>query len=70
MSRPSTHLITLLYTALAAGAVLFAILGGINTTIIVIGVCIGVIAGTLSVITWKRSGPIGAPPSTTHERCS
>lgn len=64
MNRPSTHLVPLLYTALAAGALLFAILGGTNITIVVIGLCIAVIAGTLAAVTWKRSGPIGARIST------
>jgi hypothetical protein len=64
MNRPSTHLVPLLYTALAAGGLLFAILGGTDTTIVVIGLCIAVIAGTLAVITWRRSGPIGARIST------
>ncbi len=64
VSRPSTHLIPLLYTALSAAGVLLAILGGSNTTIVVVGLCIAVGAGGLAAVTWKRSGPIRAQIST------
>ncbi len=64
MNRPSTHLIPLLFTALASGGLLFAILGGSNIAIVVIGVCIAVAAGTIAVVAWKRSGPIGAKLAT------
>lgn len=64
MNRPSTHLVALLYTALAAGGLLFAILAGTNITIVIIGLCIAVAAGTMAAVTWKRSGPIGARIST------
>ena len=64
MNRPSTHLVPLLYTALAVGGLLFAILGGTNTTIVAIGVCIAIVAGTIAAITWRRSGPIGGRIST------
>ncbi len=59
MNRPSNHLVPLLYTALAAGGLLFAIVGGSNITIVAIGMCIAIVAGTIAVITWRRSGPIG-----------
>lgn len=64
MNRPSSHIVPLLYTALAAGGLLFAILGGTNTTIVLIGLCIAVVAGAIAAVTWRRSGPIGARIST------
>lgn len=64
MNRPSTHLVPLLYATFAAAGLLFAVLGGSNTTIVVIGLCIAVAAGTIAAVTWKRSGPIGAKLST------
>ena len=64
MNRPSTHLVPLLYTAVAAAGLLFAILGGSNIRMVVIGLCIAVAAGTVGAVTWKRSGPIGAKLST------
>ncbi len=64
MNRPSTHLLPLLYTALAAGGLLFAIIGGTNTAIVVIGLLIAVAAGTTAFIAWRRAGPIGGRIST------
>ena len=64
MNRPSTHLIPLLFTALAAGGLLFAVLGGSNIAFLVIGLCIAVVAGTIAAVAWRRSGPIGAKLST------
>ena len=64
MNRPSTHLVPLLYTALASGGVLGAILGGSNAAIVVIGLCIAVVAGAAATIAWRRSGPIGGRIST------
>lgn len=64
MNRPSTHLVPLLYAAVAAAGLLFAIVGGSNITISVIGLCIAVAAGTIAAVSWKRSGPVGARLST------
>lgn len=64
MNRQSTHLVPLLYTALAAGGLLFAILGGSNIALVVVGLCIAVAAGAVAAVTWRRSGPIGGRIST------
>ena len=64
MNRPSTHLVPLLYATVAAAGLLFAIVGGSNITISVIGLCIAVAAGTIAAVSWKRSGPVGAKLST------
>jgi hypothetical protein len=64
MNKPSTHLVPLLYTALAAGGLLLAILGGSNATIVTVGVIVALVAGTTAAIAWRRSGPIGGRIST------
>lgn len=64
MNRPSTHLVPLLYTALAAGGLLCAIIGGSNTAIVAIGLCIAVVAATTAAISWRRSGPLAGRIST------
>lgn len=64
MNRPSTHLLPLLCTTLASAGLLFAILGGSNAAMVVIGLCIAVAAGTIAAVTWRRSGPIGTRLST------
>lgn len=64
MNRPSTHFMPLVYAALAAGGLMFAILGGSNIAIVVIGLCIAVVAGTIATVTWRRSAPISDRIST------
>ena len=64
MNRPSTHLVPLLYTALASGGVLGAIIAGSNAAIVAIGLCITVIAGAAAAIAWRRAGSIGGRLST------
>jgi hypothetical protein len=58
MNRPSNHLVPLLYTALAAGGLLLAIVGGSNITIVAIGMCIAIVAGRRSH--HRDDPPIGA----------
>jgi len=60
MNRPATHLVPLLYTALAVGGLLFAILGGSNIAIVALGASISISAGAMAAVTWKQSGPIRA----------
>lgn len=64
VDRPSTHLVPLLYTALAAGGLLCALVGGSNAVILVIGVAVALVAGTAAAVAWRRSGPIGPRFST------
>jgi len=64
MNRPSTHLVPLLYIALASAGVLGAIIGGSNAAVVLIGLSIAVVAGTTAVVAWRRTGPIAAPTST------
>jgi hypothetical protein len=64
MNRPSTHLVPLLYTALAAAGALCAVIGGSNAVIVVVGLCVAVVAGTTAAIAWRRTGPLGGKIST------
>jgi hypothetical protein len=64
MHRNSTHLIPLLYTAVACGGLLFATIGGSNAALLAIGLSIAVVAGTTAGIAWRRSGPVGGRIST------
>ena len=58
MNRTSNHLVPLLYTAIAAGGVLVAIVGGTNRAMLIIGACIALAAGAAAVVAWRRSQPI------------
>lgn len=64
MNHSSTHLVSLLYTSLAAGGVLLAILGGTNSAVVVIGVIVALVFGTTAAVAWRRSGPVGHRIST------
>ena len=64
MTRTSTHLVPLLYTAVSAAGVLLAIVGGTNSTMLIAGLCIALAAAAMAAIAWRRSGPIGAGVST------
>lgn len=55
MNKTSGHLIPLLYTAIAASGVLLALVGGSNTTMLVIGACIALAAGAAATVAWRRS---------------
>lgn len=58
MNRTSNHLIPLLYTAIASGGVLLAIVGGSNRSMLIAGACIAVVAGAAATMAWRRSQPI------------
>jgi len=64
MNRVPNHLVPLLNTALAAAGVLLAIVGGTNLTMLIVGLCIAVVAGTMAVIAWRRAAPMGATIAT------
>ena len=64
MNRTSTHLVPLLYTAVAAAGLLLVIVGGTNSTTLIAGLCIAIAAAAMAAIAWRRSGPIGAGIST------
>lgn len=57
MTRNADHLVTIFYTALAGAGVLLAIVGGTNTTMLIVGLCITIVAGAMAAIAWRRNGP-------------
>lgn len=58
MNRQASHLVPLVYTAIAAAGLLFALVGGTNPAMLVIGLAIAVLAGTAAGMAWKRAQPI------------
>ena len=60
MNRPPSHVVPLLYTAVAIGGVLLAIVGGTNVAMLIVGACIAVAAGMMTAIAWRRAGPLRA----------
>ena len=64
MNRPSNHLVPLLYTALACGGLLFAVVGGSNAAVVAVGLTIAAVAGTTGGIAWRRAAPVGRTVST------
>ena len=64
MNRPPNNLVPLVYTALAAGGALVAIVAGTNVPGLITGLCIAVAAGIMAVLAWRRATPIrGAIPN-------
>ena len=66
MQRPSTHLVPLIYTAIAGAGVLLALVGGTNITLLIAGVVVAATAGTAAVVAWRRAAPIGRSIQTVH----
>ncbi len=64
MSRNPDHLVPLVYTAVAGGGVLLAVVGGSNTSMLIVGLCIAVAAGAMAAVAWRRSGPVRASVAT------
>ena len=64
MNRTSSHLIPLVYTAIAASGALLAIVGGTNRSSLIIGACIAIAAGAAAVVARRRSQPIASTLST------
>ena len=64
MTRNPNHLVPLLYTALAVGGALFAMVGGTNATMLVVGLCMAVAAGAMAIVSWRRAAPISAAVTT------
>ena len=64
MNRTPNHLVPLVYSAIATAGVLFAVVGGTNVTMLIVGACIAVVASAMAAIAWRRTGPIGGAVST------
>lgn len=64
MSRTPNRVVPLLYTAIAAGGLLLAIVGGTNAAMLAIGLGVALVSGFAAVVAWRRTGPIDAAIST------
>ncbi len=58
MNRNPDHLVPLVYTAVAAGGVLLAIVGGTSVAMLIAGLATAVVAGAMAAVAWRRSGPM------------
>ena len=63
--RSPSHLVPLIYTAVAGAGIVLALAGGSNVALLFVGLVVAAIAGTLAVIAWRRA-PIGGSVQTTH----
>lgn len=66
MHRSPSLLIPLIYTAVSGAGIVLALAGGTNAALLVVGLVVAAIAGTLAVIAWRRAAPIGGSVPTTH----
>jgi hypothetical protein len=57
MHKSSRALVPLLYFAVALAGFVTAIAGGTDPTPIVIGLAVTLVAGTIGIVAWRRSGP-------------
>ena len=64
--RSPSHLVPLIYTAVAGAGIVLALAGGSNVAMLIVGLVVAAIAGTLAVIAWRRAAPIGGSVQTTH----
>lgn len=66
MHRSPSPLVPLIYTAVSGAGILLALAGGTNATLLVVGLVVAAIAGTLAVVAWRRAAPVGGSVETTH----
>ena len=64
--RSPSHLIPLIYTAVAGAGIVLALAGGSNVALLFAGLVVAAVAGALAVIAWRRAAPIGGSVQTTH----
>lgn len=64
--RSPSHLVPLIYTAVAGAGIVLALAGGSNVASLIVGLVVAAIAGTLAVVAWRRAAPIGGSVQTTH----
>jgi hypothetical protein len=57
-SRRPTHLVAMIYSAMAAAGLLLAIVAGSNVAMFAGGLCVAALAAATAAAAWKRSGPI------------
>ena len=58
MHSTPTPLVPLLFTALAAGGLLLAVVGGSEPASLIIGPCLALGAGSLAALSWRSAAPI------------
>jgi tellurite resistance protein TehA-like permease len=66
MKRNPSPLIPLIYTAVAGAGVLLALAGGTSIALLVVGLAVALLAGTVAMIAWRRVGPVGGSVQTQH----
>ena len=66
MHRSPSHLVPLIYTAIAAAGLVLAAAGGTSVALLVVGLTVAVTAGITAVISWRRVAPIGGSIQTEH----
>lgn len=64
--RSPSHFVALTYTALAGAGFALAVAGGTNAILLIVGLLVAAVAGTLAVITWRRAAPVGGSVQTAH----
>jgi hypothetical protein len=66
MHRSPSPLTPLFYTAVSGAGIVLALAGGTNVALLVVGLVVAAIAGTLAVVAWRRAAPVGGLLPTTH----
>lgn len=66
MNRNPNPIVPLRYTAVAASGMLVAIVGGTNTTTLILGACIALAARAMALIGWRRATPPGPTRAAGH----
>lgn len=66
MHRSPSPLIPLIYTAVSGAGIVLALTGGTNAVLLIVGLVVAAIAGTVAVISWRRAAPIDGSVRTTH----
>ena len=66
MHRNSSPIVPVLYAAVSASGIVLALVGGTNVGLLIVGLVVAAIGGTLAIIARRRSAPVGGSVPTTH----
>jgi hypothetical protein len=66
MHRSPSLLIPLIYTAVSGAGIVLAFTTGTNAALLVVGLVVAAIAGTLAVVSLRRAAPVGGSVQTSH----
>ena len=74
MRRTPSPLTPLMYTAISGAGIVLALAGGTNVALLVVGLAVAAIAGTLAVIAWAQgrsvsSSDLPVSPPVDNRRC-